>query len=263
MAKAIKEAEPPVLWFKATKQLGEVRLLPSDIDPRVLIRKPKMARHCGGYGSCAEFSIVCMLNPRTRTISINLATSQTKGIRTPKIIFQYDINYLNPNTCGNIGYLYLPTKDSGTLAEILKDPRAFNFTHVYDPSGFMCLTNREHDSPRVLNNVFWDSSFGYCWGGDGGTSKESFEKYIAQRNSNRDAGHKKVLSNYTDFFETDKKPMAVFTSSNPKILAKAGDSIFPGKNYVAGFAWFVKNRWWVYLKDNVFLRLTPEQVKAI
>jgi len=254
--KAVKETEPPVKWFKTTKQLGEVRLLPSDIDPRVLIRKPKIAR-CGGYGSCHEFSIVCMLNARERTINFNQGKSQVKGVSTPKIIFQYDINYLRFNVNGNIGYLYLPDKDKKTLAEILKNPKGFNFPHVYDPSAYMCLRNRKHDSPRILNNVFWGSNF---WGG---ISKETYENYISLKNSFRDAGHKKILANYTDFFETDKKPTAIFTSSDPKILAKAGDSVFPGKKYVVGFAWFIKNRWWIYLKDNVFLRLTPEQVKAV
>jgi len=255
MAKAVKEAEPPVKWFKATKQLGEVRLLPSDIDPRVLIRKPKLVR-CGGYGSCAEFSVVCMLNARERTININQGESQIKGVNTPKIIFQYDLNSLSFNTNSNIGYLYLPDKDKDTLAEILKSPKHFHFSHIY-PSAFMCLRNRKHNSPRILNNVFWDSNF---WGG---IDKASFEMHIASNNPASNTAHKKILGNYIDFFETDKKPMAIFTSSDPKILTKAGNSIFPDKNYVVGFAWFVKNRWWVYLKDNVFLRLTPEQVKAV
>lgn len=261
MAK-VKAAEPSVKWFKTTKQLGEVRLLPSDIDPRVLIRKPKMSHRCGGYGSCAEFSIVCLLNARTRTIncmnrySSSDSAQHIEGLNTPKIIFQYDLNSLALNIKKNIGYLYLLGEDKGTLAEALKDPKGFYFPHVYTQA-YMCLINRNHDSPRVLNNVFWDSNFNYY------ASKEQYKAYMANSSSSRDADHKITLSNYIDFFETDKKPTAIFTSSDPKILAKAGDSVFPGKKYVVGFAWFVKNRWWIYLKDNIFLRLTPEQVKAI
>jgi len=273
MPKAVKEKEPPVRWFKSNKQLGEVRLLPSNIDSRVLIRKPKKEHQCGGYGSCHQFSIVCMLNPKTRTINNNGGAdraygSQTKGIKTPKIIFQYDLNTLALNATTNIGYYYRPEKERETLAEMLETPIAFNFTHVYDPSGYMCLTNRHHTSPRVLNNIFWDSSFGACWGGIygnglGGTSKKAYHDYIAFKKPERDAEHKRVLSNYKNYFETDKKPTAIFFSKNPKILAKAGkEGLFPGKPYVVGFAWFAKNRWWVQLKGDVFLKLTPEQVKA-
>ena len=97
-----------IRWFKSPKQVGEIRLLPSDIDSRVLIRKPKMARS-GGYGSCHDFSVVCILNSRKRTINTN---SIGRDIDIPPLVFQYDYNSLELNKNRNIGYLYRCVKHS-------------------------------------------------------------------------------------------------------------------------------------------------------
>lgn len=276
MAKAIKEVEPTVKWFKARKHLGEVRFLPSDIDPRVLIRYKKETKKLGhyyiSYGTCNEFSVVCLLNPRKRDV-VNvyydtgtgiIGNRITKGIKTPKIIFQYDFNYLNLHQKLNFGYMFRPDKNRPTLSEMLKHPKAFNFPHVYD-NAYMCLSNRNHDSPRVLNNVFWDSRFNPGWGRGkkSGTSKAVYEDYIARKNSSRDSVHKTFLAKYINFFETDKKPLAIFVSKNPQILAKAKSSLIPGKELVVGFAWLAEGRWWVYLKNNTFLRFTPRQIKEV
>jgi len=266
--KAVKEAEPSVKWFKTTKQLGEVRLLPSDIDPRVLIRYQKGPKEPNYYGSqshgaCDEFSVVCLINSRERDVTNHGYGSITKGIKTPKAIFHYDFNSLKLKQKRNIGYLFRPDKDRPTLSEMLKHPKAFHFPHVYDNS-YMCLSNRNHDSPRILNNIFWDSNFNSMyWPCMGSSDKTTYERYIAKKNPMRDEDHKTFLAKYTDFFETDKKPLAIFVSENPQVLAKATDSLLPDKKLVVGFAWFVKGRWWVYLKNNIFLRFNPEQIKAV
>lgn len=268
MAKAVKTAEPPVKWFKATKQLGEVRFLPSDIDPRVLIRYQKETKELyrGYYGVCPEFSVVCLLNPRTRDVVNNGGYGHakiTKGIKTPKIIFQYDFNDLKLGRKKNIGYMFRPDKNRSTLIEMLKHPKAFNFPHIYNNS-YMCLSNRNHDSPRILNNVFWGSRFS-PWGRgmEMLATKSAYEKYIARKNLSRDRQHKTFLAKYIDFFETDKKPLGIFISEDPQVLAKATGSLIPGKKLVVGFAWLVGGHWWVYLKNNTFLRFTPKQIKMV
>ena len=247
-----------VRWFKSPNRVGEIRLLPTNIDNRVLIRKPKMDRS-GGHGSCHHFSVVCMLNPGKRTINMmpawNSKEDKTRGIDIPKLIFQYDFNSLELDQDRNVGYLYRPTTDEGNLSEILKSIKAFRFRpHVY-VDAYMCLMNKRHDSMRVLNNVFWDSNFR-----DDG---EPFEEQLKMEEVAFDGIQQGTLDNYTDFFEVDKKPAGIFFSSNPRVLAKAKNGVLPGKDYVVGFAWLVKNRWWAYLKDGVFMRFYPEQVKVI
>lgn len=251
MAEEVKK--DVVRWFKSPKQVGEIRLLPSGIDRRVLIRKPKMTRS-GGHGSCHDFSVVCILNPGKRTINMDM--DKIQDVEIPKLIFQYDYNSLELNKNRNVGYLYCSSTDEGTLAEILKSVKAFQFRpHVYSDA-YMCLINKRHDSPRVLNNVFWDSNFR----NDG----VQFEEQMRNEEPDLDVVQQNILkTNYEDFFEIDRKPAGIFVSSDPRVLAKAKDGRFPDKDYVVGFAWLIKNRWWAYLKGGVFMRFYPEQVKVI
>lgn len=266
MAKALKE-EPKVKWFKSTAVLGDIRLLPSNIHPRVLIRyiDKRPDRGYGNVGQCNYFGAVCILKKTKRDVfnggHYGAQTNDiTKGVVTPKILFQYDFNSLDRKSNINVGMMFRPDEKRETLSEMMQHPLAFHFPHIYETS-YMCLTNRNHISPRQINNFFWTSQFNYGWGGMGGSkTKKAYEGYIASKNSNRDKCHKDLMSRYINFFEIDKKPDAVFFSTNKKVLEKASDSVVPNKNLAVGFAWHVKGSWYVYFKGNLFIRFSPEQV---
>jgi len=159
MTTANKLAEPKIRWFKTTDQLGEVRLLPSDIESKVLIstknkHHPNNVSWRYNYLPRPLFSVFCLIKPKIRGIT-SLSGKVIKDVKTPAAIFQYNFIDLRLKARKNIGYLYQQpsTKKCNTLSEMLKYVEGFHFPHIYE-NAYMCLANRNHDSPRVLNNIF-------------------------------------------------------------------------------------------------------------
>ncbi|MFQ5561479.1 MAG: hypothetical protein ACE5FU_12975, partial [Nitrospinota bacterium] len=282
--KATKAAKPAKETAKKQKhkiRSFKVLLLPTKIDNQVLIRYRTNA------GS--RISIVCRLQSQKRTLHLNQPRRPEFKVTTPKLILAYDVSLPKIQSYGNTGYLFLSDKEQPTLAGSLKHIKAYFFPHVYRRSAYMCLTNRKHGSPRTLNNVFWGSSFYTGWhahirfGAHGnkcckvaGAAKQDYQLIQKTTCATDTKTMRGFLQTYTDFFETDKKPMGVFLSDNKALLEKAGkgNSIATStkdrysnkttsRKFIAGFAFSDKKHWWIYLKDGSFLKLTPKQVKIM
>jgi len=273
-----------IVSFKGSSELGKVLLLPSKIDDQVLIRYRNSTSQ---FSPSHRISIVCRLKEQKRTLFLNKPSRPKFEVTTPKLVLAYDVDSSKLSGAGNTGYLFLSDDEQPTLAASLKTVKAYFFPHVYRSSAYMCLTNRRHGSPRTLNNVFWGSSFYVGWHQHmeygkhpncckvRGTAKQDYQliqESVCKADTKTMRG---FLGCYTDFFETDKKPMGVFLSANKSLLEKVDDANhldlsskdgYSGKviskKFVAGFAFSDGEHWWIYLKDKSFLKLTTEQIKV-